>query len=398
MVELSIILFTATLVALLFFKAFPVNQEVMIDRVFSFAKVGDIKGIRRAIPFLNSEILNLALVRACRYQSLNAIVILQGLGADFRYTSVTHPTNALDIALNNQSWDMATRIISCSESLEVPFSYFEYIFVEAHIHSQYKRAMVIFCALPSNFRAEMIREHFSKICYCCRKTSEYDREFGRVATELKVFNLAEFLWRDGHIALFYASRNQSNLALKMLNLYYKRDDIRHQRLLHCLNYWMGLVYLELGNLESALSKFESTETFMPNYLDTRSYISKITEKQKNQQTRNRQSNDSYRQQAEDRRRNEQYQRQQDKQQEYQQRSEDRQRSRNSDGSKFSRHYKILEITAIATKVEIKKAYYKKMSQYHPDKVANQGKDVEAKATEMAKKINEAYEVCFPLGK
>ena len=55
-------------------------------------------------------------------------------------------------------------------------------------------------------------------------------------------------------------------------------------------------------------------------------------------------------------------------------------------------YQILEVTPDADKQEIKKAYIYQMSQYHPDKVAHLGKELQKFAEERAKNIQQAYSV------
>jgi len=54
-------------------------------------------------------------------------------------------------------------------------------------------------------------------------------------------------------------------------------------------------------------------------------------------------------------------------------------------------YKILEITEAATDEEVKKAYRKMALIFHPDKVAQEGEEVQRAATEKFKKVQEAYE-------
>ncbi len=55
------------------------------------------------------------------------------------------------------------------------------------------------------------------------------------------------------------------------------------------------------------------------------------------------------------------------------------------------NYKILEIHDGATDAEVKKAYYKKVKENHPDKVAHLGEEIQKAANEKLQKINAAYE-------
>lgn len=54
-------------------------------------------------------------------------------------------------------------------------------------------------------------------------------------------------------------------------------------------------------------------------------------------------------------------------------------------------YTILGVTKSATNEEVKKAYRKLTLQYHPDKVAHHGEDVQRAAKEKYQKVVEAYE-------
>ncbi|MCX7861542.1 MAG: DnaJ domain-containing protein [Bacteroidales bacterium] len=55
-------------------------------------------------------------------------------------------------------------------------------------------------------------------------------------------------------------------------------------------------------------------------------------------------------------------------------------------------YKILEISPDATNEEIKKAYRRLAMEHHPDKVSYLGEEIQRKAQEKFKKIQEAYEI------
>ena len=54
-------------------------------------------------------------------------------------------------------------------------------------------------------------------------------------------------------------------------------------------------------------------------------------------------------------------------------------------------YTILEITPSATETEVKKAYRKMATKYHPDKVGHLGKDLISLAEEKFKAVNDAYQ-------
>ncbi|MDX9760293.1 MAG: J domain-containing protein [Bacteroidota bacterium] len=56
------------------------------------------------------------------------------------------------------------------------------------------------------------------------------------------------------------------------------------------------------------------------------------------------------------------------------------------------YYSILGLTPSASEVDIRKAYRRLMSQYHPDRVATLGEDLQRAAAEKAKTINEAYQI------
>jgi DnaJ like chaperone protein len=54
-------------------------------------------------------------------------------------------------------------------------------------------------------------------------------------------------------------------------------------------------------------------------------------------------------------------------------------------------FEILEVKSSASLDEIKSAYKKKISQYHPDKVSSLGPEFTSIAEQKTKKINAAYE-------
>ena len=64
----------------------------------------------------------------------------------------------------------------------------------------------------------------------------------------------------------------------------------------------------------------------------------------------------------------------------------------TDHSYLSRHYEILRVRPGATLDAIRTAYRRRLLEYHPDKVATLGMEIQALAEEKTKQINEAYAV------
>jgi hypothetical protein len=52
---------------------------------------------------------------------------------------------------------------------------------------------------------------------------------------------------------------------------------------------------------------------------------------------------------------------------------------------------VLGVPRITTRAEISRAYKRKMSEYHPDKVAQMGAEIRALAEQRSKEINAAYD-------
>lgn len=59
---------------------------------------------------------------------------------------------------------------------------------------------------------------------------------------------------------------------------------------------------------------------------------------------------------------------------------------------LSNWHRILEVNENASREEINAAYRRKISQYHPDKVAQMGEDIRAVADAKSQQINAAYEI------
>lgn len=54
-------------------------------------------------------------------------------------------------------------------------------------------------------------------------------------------------------------------------------------------------------------------------------------------------------------------------------------------------WEVLGVPRIATRDEVARAYKRKISEYHPDKVAQMGDEIRALAERRSKEINAAYE-------
>jgi len=67
-----------------------------------------------------------------------------------------------------------------------------------------------------------------------------------------------------------------------------------------------------------------------------------------------------------------------------------------DGDITANWFRILEVAESASKDEIASAYKKKISQYHPDKVATLGAELRELAEVKSKQINAAYDYAVKL--
>ncbi len=60
-------------------------------------------------------------------------------------------------------------------------------------------------------------------------------------------------------------------------------------------------------------------------------------------------------------------------------------------AKLAAHYKLIGVEPNALSSEVRKAYYQRIREYHPDKVASLGAELRALAEAKSREINEAYE-------
>ena len=72
------------------------------------------------------------------------------------------------------------------------------------------------------------------------------------------------------------------------------------------------------------------------------------------------------------------------------------RSRGGESSGAEEWFRVLEVPQTASKEEIVAAYKQKISEYHPDKVAQMGKELRALAESKSKQINAAYDAAMKL--
>ncbi len=63
----------------------------------------------------------------------------------------------------------------------------------------------------------------------------------------------------------------------------------------------------------------------------------------------------------------------------------------SDETKLAAHYKLIGVDPDALSSEVRKAYHRRMGEYHPDKVASLGQELRELAEAKSREINEAYE-------
>jgi DnaJ-domain-containing protein 1 len=63
-----------------------------------------------------------------------------------------------------------------------------------------------------------------------------------------------------------------------------------------------------------------------------------------------------------------------------------------EGVTYSNWFRVLEVSEHASPEEVKTAYKRKISQYHPDKVAQMGEEIRALAGRKSQQINAAYEL------
>jgi DnaJ like chaperone protein len=66
------------------------------------------------------------------------------------------------------------------------------------------------------------------------------------------------------------------------------------------------------------------------------------------------------------------------------------------GTKILQWFEVLEVSPSASIDEIKLAYRKKISGYHPDRVASLAQELRELAEERSKAINEAYRIAMLL--
>jgi DnaJ like chaperone protein len=71
-------------------------------------------------------------------------------------------------------------------------------------------------------------------------------------------------------------------------------------------------------------------------------------------------------------------------------------SREGENASAEEWFRVLEVPQTASREEIVSAYKQKISEYHPDKVAQMGEELRALAECNSKQINAAYEAAMKL--
>jgi hypothetical protein len=356
LLELSI--FASFLLSGYFLFVNSMDELKIASDIEELAFLNKYSRIPRKLMFLREsakdKILGLALYEAVKNNRLSSSILLQAFSADFTVKSCFQ-LDSLDLALENQYWDLATSLIAHSIK-RINLEYVEGRLIKFYKEQESQKALVLFKALPRDIRLELIDKHFGKLMNLSRNSPAYFKEGFKIANERTINNTHDAIERNGYLALHWAKNQQISNGLALLFPYLKSSDPEVKSYLYLVYYFLGLSYYKTSSWKESLRSFEEVNKLRPNYFQTDFFIKMIKEKTKG----------SYHESS----------------------AYDR-----VDLKSFS-YYDTLGINPSATKEDIRKAYHKLITKYHPDKFANMGKEYQAIANEKSKELNEAYSQCL----
>jgi tetratricopeptide (TPR) repeat protein len=360
LLHLGLIAAIASVFILFFFRG--IDEEKLAKEIESFAKGQKFNKIPRKLLFVRSDrkkrILSLALLESASHNHLHPSIILQAFGADFQVKG-GNQLDSLQIALKNKFWDIATSLISNSHK-DISFEYLNELFLNAYNSDETKEALVLFMSANIPMRKKFIATHFGKLMTLSRNHNEYFNDGFKIAKERIPLSAYDQIERNGFLALHWTKIEQPVNGFALLFPFLKSEDPEIKEYAFLVYYFLGLCYYKAEHYSEAMRAFEEVNKRKPHYHQTDHYIHAIKEKIFNHSSHHHKDSKVY---------------------------------ENVDLKNYY-HYEILGITPAATKEEIKKAYHKQITLFHPDKFVMMNKTDQLMANEKSKKINEAYSQCL----